>query len=112
MLVCESGAPGDEIVVINPELVSSEGSEEGQEGCLSFPGLYGDVPRAERIVVRYQDLDLRTREMTLEGFVARIFQHELDHLNGEVFIDKMVPASREKIEAGLEELKARFERVS
>jgi len=112
MLVCPSGAPGDETVVINPELVSTEGNEIGEEGCLSFPGLYGDVPRADSIVVRYQDLDLRPREMTLHDFVARIFQHELDHLNGEVFIDKMVPASREKIEAGLEELRSQHESAS
>lgn len=112
MLVCPSGAPGDETVVINPELVSTEGNEIGEEGCLSFPGLYGDVPRADSVVVRYQDLDLRPREMTLHDFVARIFQHELDHLNGEVFIDKMVPASREKIEAGLEELRSQRESAS
>jgi peptide deformylase len=108
MLVCPSGSPGDETVVINPELISVEGSEIGEEGCLSFPGLYGDVPRALTIRVRYQDLELRDREMTLEGWVARIFQHELDHLNGEVFVDKMVPESREAIEKGLAELKQKY----
>ena len=112
MLVCPSGAPGDETVVLNPELVAVEGLEEGEEGCLSFPGLYGDVPRALTIEVRYQDLELRPRHMVLEGWVARIFQHELDHLNGEVFVDKMVPASREEIEEGLEDLKRQFAEAS
>ena len=108
MLVCPTGTPGDEVVVLNPELVAVDGNEIGEEGCLSFPGLYGEVPRAVTIQVRYQDLDLRTQEMTLEGWVARIFQHELDHLNGEVFVDRMLPESREAIEGGLEKLKQKF----
>ena len=108
MLVCPSGSPGDETTVINPELVAVEGNELGEEGCLSFPGLYGQVLRADSIQVRYQDLELRPREMQLDGFVARIFQHELDHLNGEVFIDKMLPESRERIEDELEALRQRF----
>lgn len=108
MLVCPTGQPGDEFVVVNPEIVESDGLEVGEEGCLSFPGLYGMVPRAQTIRVRYQDLELRPREMELSGFVARICQHELDHLNGEVFIDKMVPESREKIAEGLAELRRSF----
>lgn len=108
MLVCPTGEPGDEFVVINPEIVAVEGEELGEEGCLSFPGIYGKVPRAVTIRVRYQDLDLRAREMELEGWVARIFQHELDHLDGEVFVDRMTPESRAKIEGDLEALRARF----
>lgn len=107
MLVCPSGEPGDEFVVINPEIVALEGEELGEEGCLSFPGIYGKVPRAVTIRVRYQDLDLREREMELEGWVARIFQHELDHLDGEVFINRMTPESRARIEDDLEALRAR-----
>lgn len=108
MLVCPTGEPGDEFVVINPEIVAVEGEELGEEGCLSFPGIYGKVPRAVTIRVRYQDLDLRAREMELEGWVARIFQHELDHLDGEVFVDRMTPESRARIEDELEALRARF----
>jgi peptide deformylase len=111
MLVCPSGDPGDEVVVLNPEILEAEGNELGEEGCLSFPGIYGKVPRALTIRVRYQDLDLRERELQLSGWVARIFQHELDHLNGEVFIDKMTPEFREKVadqvEALLEEARRR-----
>ncbi len=107
MLVCPSGNPGDEFVVINPEIAEAEGNELGDEGCLSFPGMFGEVPRATAIRVTYQDLDLRTREMELTGWVARIFQHELDHLNGEVFIDRMTPESRAAIEEDLEALRAR-----
>ena len=108
MLVCPSGEPGAEEVVINPEILDAEGQELGEEGCLSFPGLYGMVPRAKTVRVRYRDLDFREREMVLTGFVARVFLHELDHLDGRVFVDRMVPESRAKIEAGLEELKQRY----
>ena len=108
MLVCPSGEPGDEFVVINPEIVALDGEELGEEGCLSFPGIYGKVPRAVTIRVRYQDLDLREREMELEGWVARIFQHELDHLDGEVFVNRMTPESRAKVEDDLEALRASF----
>lgn len=108
MLVCPSGEPGDEIVVINPELTLGEGSEVDEEGCLSFPGIYGDVPRAPVVRVRYRDLAWQPREMVLEGFVARVFQHEQDHLDGKTFIERMVPASRENAEPRLEELRRRF----
>jgi peptide deformylase len=107
MLVCPSGEPGDEEVVINPEICEAAGSELGEEGCLSFPGIYGMVPRATRLRVRYRDLDWRVREMILEDFVARVFQHELDHLDGRVFVDRMVPASRAEAEPALEELRRR-----
>lgn len=108
MLVCPSGQPGDEEVVLNPEILEAEGSEVGEEGCLSFPGIYGDVARACRIRVRYLGMDGRDRELTLEGFVARVFLHELDHLDGRVFIDRMTPESRRRIEADLEDLRQRF----
>jgi len=109
MLVCPTGQPGEEEVVLNPEVLAAEGEELGEEGCLSFPGIYGDVQRALRIRVRYRDLDFREREMELEDFVARVFLHELDHLDGRVFVDRMVPASREKIERQLDDLRARYE---
>ena len=109
MLVCPSGRPGEEEVVLNPEIVDREGREVGEEGCLSFPGLFGKVERDIAIRVRYQDLELRTHEMELEGFVARVFQHEHDHLEGIVFTERMQPASLEKIRKGLDRQKATFE---
>jgi len=107
MLVCPSGEPGDEVVVLNPEILERVGEEVGEEGCLSFPGIYGKVPRAVQVRVRYQDLSLRSREMVLEGWIARIFQHEHDHLEGVVFIDRMTPESRARVEADVEALRAR-----
>jgi peptide deformylase len=105
MLVCPTGEPGDEIVVINPEIKAPSGRETDSEGCLSFPGIYGEVERAQKIRVAYRDLDFRPKEMELEGWIARIFQHEADHLDGKVFIDRMTPESRERAQPLLEELR-------
>jgi peptide deformylase len=78
------------LVMANPELLwSSPEVEEGWEGCLSIPGLRGLVPRFGRVGLRYQGLDGRVSDLELEGFPARIFQHELDHLNGLFFTDRI-----------------------
>lgn len=85
------GAPSmPPVVLVNPELVwASEAVEEGWEGCLSIPGLRGLVPRAAKVGVRYLDLAGAPAEVEFEGFAARIFQHELDHLNGLFFTDRI-----------------------
>jgi len=76
--------------LLNPEIVtSSTEREKGWEGCLSIPGLRGLVPRHRRIAVRYLDRRGRLHEEELEGFVARVFQHEYDHINGVLFIDRV-----------------------
>jgi len=75
--------------LINPKIVKAEGEQIGQEGCLSIPGLYGDVKRSAYVEV--EAMDRRGRELTyeLEGMPARIAQHEIDHLDGILFIDKV-----------------------
>ena len=105
MLVSESGEPDDVTVVINPEILSKAGTEEMEEGCLSFPGMYGDIDRATKIEVRYRDLDWVEKSMSLEGFLARVFQHEFDHLNGVVFVDRMSSSDKMKNRQKLDELK-------
>jgi len=79
--------------LINPRIVKAEGQMIGQEGCLSIPGLYGDVTRAAYVEV--EALDRKGRELTfeLEGMPARVAQHEIDHLEGILFIDKVNPAT-------------------
>jgi peptide deformylase len=79
----------------NPEIkLVGESIEEGWEGCLSIPGLRGLVPRYSRIKVRARDLDGNPVSLTVNGFHARVIQHEFDHLNGVVFLDRMEsPAS-------------------
>jgi peptide deformylase len=108
MLVCPSGEPGQEQVLLNPQVLTADGTQVGEEGCLSFPGIYGDVARAQKVRLRYRDLDGVTREMDLDGFIARIVQHEADHLDGKVFIDKMDAKSRREAETALDELRSRF----
>ena len=81
--------------VINPEIVQREGSVVGEEGCPSVPHFYGDVARAERIVVRFQDGEGTVHEEAHEGLTARILQHEIDHLDGVVFLDRMSALKRD-----------------
>lgn len=80
---------------VNPELSDlSEQQEEGEEGCLSVPYVYGPVRRSRKVTMRYQDLDGRAQERKLVGFDARIIQHEVDHLNGVLFIDRVEDKSK------------------
>jgi peptide deformylase len=83
--------------MLNPELLwRSEETEKGWEGCLSVPGIRGQVPRSVKIGVRYLTRDGTSREEELSGFLARIFQHEFDHISGMVFLDR-VESNRELI---------------
>lgn len=77
------------IVLINPEILKKEGTQTGPEGCLSYPGKYGEVTRPNRVVVRAMDLNGKIRELTGEELLARAFCHELDHLDGHMFIEKV-----------------------
>jgi peptide deformylase len=84
-------APEQNYVLINPEIVKSGSSEViGQEGCLSLPGWYGEVPRANWVTVDYQDLSgKRQRIRKASGLLARALQHEIDHLDGVLFTERM-----------------------
>ena len=91
-VVLETNVPEGEkeyfIELVNPEIVSADGEQEGGEGCLSFPGRYGVVRRPMHVVVKAQDRNGEFFEVEGEGLTARAFCHEIDHLNGQVFIDK------------------------
>ncbi len=76
-------------VFINPEIVEREGVQVGFEGCLSVPGKSGKVARAEKVKVRAFNEDMEEFELEAEGFLARAIQHEYDHLNGVVYVDKV-----------------------
>jgi peptide deformylase len=80
-------------ILVNPEIVESKGEQVGPEGCLSLPGLQGEVPRANEIVIKGANLKGKTVKIKAEGLLARIFQHEFDHLNGKLFIDRAEPGS-------------------
>lgn len=75
--------------LVNPEIVAQEGSQIGEEGCLSIPGLYGDVERASWVKVEAYDRKGRPIELEMEGIAARVVLHEVDHLDGVLFIDKV-----------------------
>ncbi len=80
---------GNPIVLVNPEIVISEGKTREEEGCLSIPDIYGDVDRAKRVVVRALDRDGKPFEIDAEDLLARCMQHEIDHLHGRLFIDHL-----------------------
>ena len=75
--------------VINPEIIAEEGEQDGPEGCLSVPDLYGMVKRPMKVTVRFQDRNGNWVERTAEGFTARAFCHEIDHLSGHLFKEKV-----------------------
>lgn len=76
--------------LINPQIIKAEGSQWGPEGCLSVPGYFGDVERYEKVTVTAIDPNNKKLRIEAEGFLARIFQHEIDHLEGHLFIEKAV----------------------
>lgn len=76
--------------LVNPEIVDKNGAVVAVEGCLSFPGLSGEVERAETVTVKALDVEGRPVEIVADGLLARAFQHEIDHLDGILFIDKVI----------------------
>lgn len=85
---------GKKIVLINPEIVEREGKQYGEEGCLSFPELHEKVSRAMKVKVRAQNAKGEWYEIEGEELLARCFQHEIDHVDGIVFLDRMTPLKR------------------
>ena len=84
-------------VYINPEILSSEGSETCEEGCLSVPGIYAEVNRAERVRVSALDRDGNRFEEDVDGLQAICLQHEMDHLDGKLFVDYLSPLKRRMV---------------
>ncbi len=89
------------MVFINPEILSSEGSQTYQEGCLSVPGIFADVKRAEKIMIKALDRDGKSFELAADGLLAVCIQHEMDHLAGKVFVDYLSPLKRELVKKKL-----------
>jgi peptide deformylase len=95
----EKNAP---LVLINPKILVHAGSQTYQEGCLSVPGIYADVERADRISVEALDRDGRTLKFDADGLLAVCIQHEMDHLIGKLFVDYLSPLKRELVRRKLE----------
>lgn len=83
------GAPELSMTLVNPEIVKAQGREIGVEGCLSIPGWIGEVPRAERVTVKGIDLNNKEVRIKADGILARVLQHEVDHLDGVLYVDRV-----------------------
>lgn len=85
------------LALVNPRINDLQGQQEGEEGCLSVPGIYEKVERAERVTVHYQDAEGQHQTLVAEGLLAVCIQHELDHLNGKVFVDHLSQLKQTRI---------------
>jgi peptide deformylase len=100
------GRRGDDLIVlVNPEFVEREGMQLEEEGCLSIPGFTSTVARPERVVVRGRDRDGTPRTFEGTGLLARAFQHEMDHLDGTLFVDRLRGFNRELIVRRIQKLR-------
>ena len=97
MVIDVSEEKNQPMVFINPEIVAQDGGQVYQEGCLSVPGIFADVTRANQITVRFLDRQGQPQELTTEGLLAVCVQHEMDHLVGKLFIDYLSPLKREMV---------------
>jgi len=93
------------LCLINPEIISSDGEEEMEEGCLSVPGIYEKVSRADRITVRALNREGESFEMQTDGLLSVCIQHEMDHLEGKLFVDYLSELKRQRIRKKLEKLR-------
>ena len=89
------------LVLINPEILESDGLQVCEEGCLSVPGIYDKVERAENVAVRYLDLDGKKKRIEADGLLAVCLQHEIDHLDGHVFVEHLSLLKQTRIKAKL-----------
>jgi len=82
------------LTLINPEILNNEGEVTFEEGCLSVPGIFEELSRPEKIFIRYQDIDGEVREIEADAMLARVIQHEVDHLEGILFVDRLSTVKR------------------
>lgn len=110
LVASEDGDPAKAQVLVNPVLAGkSGGTEWAEEGCLSFPGIFGDVLRARQVSVNALDVDGREIVVEAGGLFARVLQHEIDHLDGVLFITKLRPADKALVRPKLMELVRRHQ---
>lgn len=100
---------GEELVLINPEIQFPKGNETAQEGCLSLPGIYGNVKRPKTIKLSAYDIKGNAIERDVDGFLSRVLQHENDHLNGVMFFDRMSDEAKRDIDDRILELETDFQ---
>jgi len=108
----ETGTPKREnpdvrmpLVLVNPRIIERDGEQVGSEGCLSFPGIYVTVKRAETVTVEFRDMENEVRTVRACGLLARAIQHELDHLDGVLLVDRMSPVQKVAVAGKLKKLR-------
>ena len=97
IVIDTSKEQNDLLVLINPKIVRQSGTQTYEEGCLSVPGIYETVTRAEQISVQAQDVDGKTFTLDADGLLSVCIQHEMDHLKGKVFVEYLSPLKRNRI---------------
>jgi peptide deformylase len=112
LLVDTSKAQNDLQVFINPKIVAKSGEQDYEEGCLSVPGIYETVTRAEKITVEALDVNGKKFKLNAEGLLAVCIQHEMDHLLGKVFVEYLSPLKRNRIKAKMVKHNREIERNS
>lgn len=93
------------MVLVNPEIIGKKGIHAASESCLSIPGISAPVDRAFEISVAFTDLSGRERQLEVKGLLARVIQHELDHLDGMLFVDRVSPVKKITLQGRLKRLK-------
>ncbi len=101
----EGEEDNDPIVLLNPKVTDSYGEATAEEGCLSIPHVRSAVTRPNEVYIEFQDLDLNKKYMELTGLFARVTQHEIDHLNGKLFIDYLTKETKSRFKEGLSHIK-------
>jgi len=97
MVIDVSEEKNQPLVFINPEITARDGEQVYQEGCLSVPGIFADVTRADRITVSFLDREAKPQTLDVDGLLAVCIQHEMDHLAGKLFVDYLSPLKREMV---------------
>lgn len=98
IIVIDTYEKGEQFVLINPEIIKEKGEQEVEEGCLSFPNKFAKIKRPAEVVVIALDENGDKIKITAKGLLAQVISHEVDHLNGELFVDKMIPGTLEIID--------------
>ena len=111
LILNPTGEDADALTMVNPTILERSGpTVPFEEGCLSFPGIYAEVERPELCTVEFQDVTGAKQRLEADGFVSRIIQHEYDHLEGVLLVDRMSPADKHRHRAALEDLVDRYKR--
>jgi peptide deformylase len=103
---------GEALAVFNPEIIQEEGSETIEEGCLSIPDVREEVERSFKVKIKYQDLEGKEKVSEFEGLLARCVLHEIDHMNGQLFIQKVPAVKRLFLKRQLDELKKNYKEAA